>query len=251
VSVVANAEERRACKVLGVRRWLSAIFVFASLVLLGGCQTDVTVRVNQITDGSGEVTVSLLLDREAVEQAGDLRSTLRTADLESAGWSVTGPVPRPPGGFVEYTVSKPFRNAGEAQLILTELSGEEGPFAQLVIDRTRSPLRVVSSITGEVDLTKGYDAFGDEVIARQFQSESKLGLSALDFTNRYDKPLEELVPLHLEVTLADQPTQRIDLVPGQRTPVELRLVRWNRLILLPIGGALIGLFGLALTLRRR
>ncbi len=217
---------------------------------LSGCQTQVGIRVNQITDGSGEVTVSLLLDREAAEQVTDLRSALRTADLEAAGWSVAGPVPRPPGGFVEYSVSKPFRNAGEAQLILTELTGEDGPFASLVIDRTRSPLRVVSSITGEVDLSGGYDAFGDELIARQFQNESKIGLTTADIQARYGKKLEELVPMHLEVTLADTPSQRIDLVSGQRTPLDLRVVRWNRLILFPMAAAVLGLVGLVISLRR-
>ncbi len=218
---------------------------------LSGCQTEVGIRVNQITDGSGEVTVSLLLDREAAEQASDLRTALRTADLEAAGWSVAGPVPRPPGGFVEYSVSKPFRNAGEAQLILTELTGEAGPFASLIIDRTRSPFRVVSSITGEVDLSDGYDAFGDEVIARQFQNESKIGPTVADIQARYGKTLAELVPMYLEVTLADTPTQRIDLVSGQRTPLDLRVVRWNRLILFPMAAAVLGLVGLAISLRRR
>ncbi len=228
-----------------------SLIALIALGWLSGCQTQVGIKVNQITDGSGEVTVSLLLDRDAAEQSSDLRSALRTADLEAAGWSVAGPVPRPPGGFVEYSVSKPFRNAGEAQLILSELTGEDGPFASLIIDRTRSPLRVVSSITGEVDLSAGYDAFGDEVIARQFQTDSKIGLIVADIQARYGKKLDELVPMHLEITLAGRPMQRIDLVSGQRTPLDLRVVRWNRLILFPMGAAVVGLLGLLASLRRR
>ena len=235
----------------GVRRLLIALVALIAAVGLSGCQTQVGVRVNQITDGSGEVTVSLLLDREAAEQSGDLRVALRTADLVSAGWSVTGPVNRPPGGFVEYAVSKPFRNAGEAQLILSELTGEDGPFSGLTIDRTRSPLRVVSSLKGEIDLSGGYDAFGDEVIARQFQNESKIGPTVADIKARYGKGLDALVPLHLDVTLADSPMQRFDLVAGQRTPLDVRVVRWNRLILFPMGAALLGLVGLLISFRRR
>jgi hypothetical protein len=233
-----------------LRKFSPLLFGLVAAMVLTGCKTDVTVRINQIVDGSGEVTVTLLLDREAAEQSGDLRKALRTKDLEAAGWAVSGPVPRPPGGLVAYTLNKPFRNAGEAQLILTELSGEQGPFGSLTIDRTRSPLRIVSKLLGSVDLTKGYDTFGDELIARQFQTDSKLGLMTEDFQKHYGKPIEELVPLHLDVSFAGTDEQHFDLVSGRSTSIAIRTVRWNRIILFPMGAAVVGLFGFFLSFRR-
>jgi hypothetical protein len=224
----------------------------AAMVLLTGCQTDVTVRVHQVLDGSGDVTVTLSLDREAAQQSGDLRKVVRTADLERAGWNVTGPsTPAASDGSVTYQLTKPFRNSGEAQLILVELSGEEGPFSKLVVDRTRSPLRIVNSMKGAVDLSNGFDAFGDQVIARQFQTDSPLGLSAEDIQKRFNQPLEKLVPLHLDVQFNEDPPQRFELIPGQRNPVSVRSVAWNRIVLFPMGAALLGLVGLGVSFRRR
>ncbi len=284
-----------------VSRWLqqqgrarvARLFMVAvASVVMAGCKTDVTVGVRQVLDGSGDVTVTLVLDREAAAQSGDLRKVLRTADLEGAGWDITGPftatastdvsaqpTTQPsstvagaaadttggptvdPGGIVEtfvpeagsvsYVLTKTFRNSGEAQLILTELSGEDGPFSSLVVDRTRSPLRIVSSMKGAVDLTKGYDAFGDQVIARQFQTESPIGLSAEDIQKRFNKPLEELVPLHLTVQLNNEARRTIALPSGQRTPVAVRSVAWKRWVLFPMGAALLSLVALGISFRRR
>jgi hypothetical protein len=244
-----------------VMRWLlrhgpvvraRMIVLLASAAILAGCQTDVTVGVRQVLDGTGEVTVTLLLDREAAQQSGDLRKIVRTADLEGAGWDITGPsTPSATDGSVTYLLTKTFRNSGEAQLILVELSGEEGPFNSLVVDRTRSPLRITNSISGAVDLSKGYDAFGDQVIARQFQTESPLGLNAQDIQKRFNRPLEELVPLHLDVQFNDEPLRRVELKSGQRTAVSVRSVVWNRLVLFPMGAAGLGLVGLLISFRRR
>jgi hypothetical protein len=232
--------------------WGRALLFIATVSLLAGCQTDVTVRVHQVLDGTGEVTVTLLLDREAAQQSGDLRKVLRTSDLEGAGWAIAGPTaPSAVDGSISYSLTKTFRNSGEAQLILVELSGEDGPFSTLTIDRTRSPLRIVSRIDGAVDLTKGYDAFGDQVIARQFQTESPLGLNADDIRKRFNQPLEKLVPLHLDLQFNEEPSQRIELISGQRNAVSLRSVAWNRIVVFPMGAAVLGLLGLAISFRRR
>jgi hypothetical protein len=233
----------RKCAVL-----LTAV---ASLLVLAGCQTSVTVRINQLLDGTGDVTVTALLDREAVEQGGDLRAVLQLQDLEAAGWSTAGPVPRPPGGFVAYTATKSFRNSGEAQLIIEELTGDTGPFSGLVLDRTRSPLRIVSSIKGQVDLSGGYEVFGDEGIAQVFQSESKLGVSVADIEARYGAKIQELLPLAIEMNIEGSELQRIDLPAGVATPVSLRSVTWNRVILFPLGAIALGILGLIISFRRR
>jgi hypothetical protein len=81
----------RWLKQQGRTRMARLFMVAVAAVLMAGCQTDVTVGVRQVLDGTGDVTVTLLLDREAAAQSGDLRKVLRTADLEGAGWDITGP----------------------------------------------------------------------------------------------------------------------------------------------------------------
>jgi hypothetical protein len=233
------------------RKCAALLSVAVSLLVLSGCQTAVTVRINQLLDGTGDVTVTALLDREAVEQAGDLRAVLQLQDLEAAGWSTAGPVPRPPGGFVAYTATKSFRNSGEAQLIMEELTGDDGPFSGLVLDRTRSPLRIVSSVKGQVDLTSGYEVFGDEGISQVFQSESKLGVSVEDIEARYGSDMDDLLPLSIEMNIEGSELQRIDLPAGVATPVSLRSVTWNRLILFPLAAIAMGVLGLLISFRRR
>jgi hypothetical protein len=233
---------------MGSTRWAPLV---VALLLAAGCQTNVTVAFVQASDGSGSVTVGLLMDRAAAEAAGDLRSALRVDDLQSAGWQVAGPVPKPPGGFVEFSVSKAFRNSGEAQLVLDELTGSEGPMSGLVADRTRSPLRIVSSLRGEVDFAKGYEAFGDPILAEHFQSPSQLGVKEEDIQAKYGKPLAELMPITLTVAYGDGVPQKFPLVPGQRIAVDARSVMWNWLVLFPMAAAGLGFVALVGSFARR
>jgi hypothetical protein len=235
---------------LSFRASFRALLLIVLVVVASGCQSQITVRINEDLDGTGDVTVTLLLDREAVEAAGDFRAVLRMDDLQAAGWATAGPVPRPPGGFVAYTATKSFRNSGEAQLIFEELTGPEGAFSGLVIDRTRSPLRIVTSLRGTVDLSKGYQQFGDDGIAQVFQSDSALGVTPEEIADRYGKPLDQLVTLRMEVAFPNADVQTIELPVSQQIPVSIRQVVWNRLILFPLIAAGVGLFGLIIALRR-
>lgn len=218
--------------------------------LLAGCQTSVDVAVKQNLNGSGEVRVALALDNEAAAQAGDLQRTLRLNDLQAAGWRVIGPTPGA-GGTVSLQVVKAFQNAGEANLVMAELSGQDGIFSRLVVERNRSPVRVSFSVQGDIDFTKGYETFGDDAIGRAMLSSSQIGLDPQLIQDRYGKPLDQLLPLTFTVELPGTVPKTYQLVPGQVSKVSSSSGRWNLMVLAPIGVFAFGLLYFMARLRAR
>ncbi|MET0489938.1 MAG: hypothetical protein ABW143_06875, partial [Acidimicrobiales bacterium] len=61
---------------------------------------DATTRVEVAEDGSGTVTVEVVLDQEAADRVPDLAAQLRVRDLRQTGWEITGPEPADGGGVV-------------------------------------------------------------------------------------------------------------------------------------------------------
>lgn len=223
-------------------------------ISLASCRTNVDVAIKQNLDGTGEVRVTLDLDAEAARQAGDLKRTLRVADLESAGWRLIGPTTDDTTGTMRFAAAKSFRNPGEATLAINQLTGDDGPFGQLVVDRSRTPVRISSSVSGDLDFTKGYDAFGDEVIAQTMQSTSPLGNDPVVFSDRFGAPIEQLLPITLSVELPGALPEKINLVPGQIVKVSTKSAVWNTRVLAPMAAFAIGfvsLVGLGLRANRR
>lgn len=194
--------------------------------VLAGCRTDVTVSVSQRLDGAGRVTVRAVLDRDAASKAGDLNTLVRLGDLQARGWQVVGPAPLPPGGRVEFRAEKAVSSPEQAQAALAEISGTDGPFGRLRVTRARSVVAVRSSVSGPVDLRGGYPAFGDELLARQLSSSTALGVDPQEVLRQYGHPIEELVPLHLEVAVPGRAIT-YDLVPGQSLDVAVSSTTWN------------------------
>ena len=64
-------------------------FLIASVALLG-CNTNADVVVDLAEDGSGTVSVDVVLDAEASAAIGGADG-LALGDLEGTGWQVTGP----------------------------------------------------------------------------------------------------------------------------------------------------------------
>ena len=193
---------------------------------LAGCRTDVTVSISQRLDGSGRVSVRAVLDRDAVSRAGDLTTLFRLDDLRARGWQVVGPAPYPPGGRVEFRAEKYVGTPQQTQLALAEIGGDGGPFAGLGVTRRRTPLSVRSAVEGQVDLTAGYAAFGDPRLAQQLASGTQLGVDPAEVARQFGAPLEQLVPLHLDVELPGV-RRSFDLRPGQTVQVAVSSSTWN------------------------
>jgi hypothetical protein len=146
---------------------------------LSACQATLRVGVDTHGDGSGLVTVTVLLDQDAAKTIPDLAQQLRTSDLQKAGWKITGPTPAQNNG-VQVTATKPFRSPSEAILVLGELSGGApgngaGPFNGFRIDQHHGFLTTKTTFHGVVDLTCGLRCFGDAQLQQQLGA-SDLGI---------------------------------------------------------------------------
>ena len=105
-------------------------------------------------DGSGVVTVAVVLDAEAAAKVGDLSKVVAVDDLTKSGWKVHGPGPaptvlaamadaglvaRPSNGWpktsVAIAVSHPFADVAAANAILASISGPNGPLHAVRITR--------------------------------------------------------------------------------------------------------------------
>lgn len=130
------------------------------LLVLTACQVRVTAGIDVGADGDGTVWAAVGLDAEAVRNVGDLAAALRVDDLRAAGWTVEGP--RQEGdGLTWVRAARPFSETEEARLALSQLSGPDGPFRDLVFERERSFLRTSTRLSGSVDLSGGLAGFAD------------------------------------------------------------------------------------------
>jgi hypothetical protein len=151
------------------------------IVLLAGCGVTTTVGVRVAANGSGDVSVKLVLDRQAVTQVGGLVGQLRTSDLVDAGWVVTGPMARPDGGEV-VTVTHLFTRVGQVRPLLAEVassgSGLPAPFV-LNLKRSGTAVRMTTVAGGRVNLRCGLSCFGDSALQKTFGSQ--VGVNASGF----------------------------------------------------------------------
>ena len=157
------------------------------LALFAGCQTDASVIVDLHANGSGVVRVQVVLDAQAVGKVGDLSEILSVDDLKKAGWTLTGPgqanrvvreagalavgggatsTPGYPAGSVGIVLSRRFANVGQANMILASLSGPKGPLSNVHLTRSTSFSATKLSATGTVDLSNGFETFGDAPLSK-------------------------------------------------------------------------------------
>lgn len=134
-------------------------------IVATACQVRTEVALDVRADGSGSVTVSVGLDRDALSRGPDLGQALRLDDLRATGWRVSGPVPDD-SGFSVVRVTKPFSGPGEAAVALAEIAGPGGAFRDFRITAGRSFARSTVAFAGVVDLRAGLAAFSDSQLAR-------------------------------------------------------------------------------------
>lgn len=198
-----------------------------ALVFLGGCRADLTVAVRATAEGDGDVSATVSLDQEAMEQVQDLAGQLRLDDLKEAGWSVAGPAPAP-GGRTEVRAEKDFASPAEATRLLQELSGPRGPFGSLSLTRDRSLLETRTSLTGTVDLAGGLAAFSDDVLEEKLGG-LPLGVDLAQLEAELGKPLAEVFGFRLTTDLPGEvegPTEWTVRL-GDTTPVKAVAEKWN------------------------
>ncbi len=160
-----------------------------------GCEIDVGVGVDVAEDGSGEVEVAVTLDPDAAGRVTDLAGQLRVEDLVAAGWTVEGPTPRP-GGSVVVTAAKPFVDLDDADEVLEEVSGVDGPFQGFELRREQSFFTTSYHFVGEVDLSDGIEGFSDAGLRQRLEG-SGFGLGTAEIEELTGAPVGET--FHFEV----------------------------------------------------
>ncbi len=175
----------------------AATLVAVVLVGVTGCRTDASVDVSLHADGSGVVTVAVVLDAEAVAKVGDLSKVVSVDDLTKSGWKIQGPGPapsvltnmadaglvdRPSGGWPKTSVaiaaSRPFTDVAEANTILASISGPNGPLRAVRVTRSTSFASTKLGATGTVDLSKGLDGLGDAALTKALGGDTPSTLAA-------------------------------------------------------------------------
>lgn len=129
--------------------------------LLSSCRVDGTVQLQVNRNGSGEVIVTVVADRAVVAAEPGVLTDFRSQDLIAAGWSITGPETLD-NGSAQVIVRKSFRNPEEATNILSQINGPKGPLKNVVISRAGKDTNSTWTLTGQVDIDGGLEAFVDD-----------------------------------------------------------------------------------------
>jgi len=125
------------------------------MLLAAACKVDTTVTVTMHDDGSGVVSVTAVLDPDAVKAVesggGKLEDRVRLGDLAKAGWTVQ-PWARATDGSAQITLTKPFASPEQATAILKEINGTAGPLRDVAVSRDAGTFSTSYSTTGTIDL---------------------------------------------------------------------------------------------------
>ncbi len=228
-------------------RSLRLLPCLAAVVLASACEVRTAVTVDVEEDGSGAVEVAAGLDDDALSRvpdldddgtsdSADLAALVRTDDLVAAGWSVDGPDPDD-DGLTWVRVTKPFGTPEEADAVLAEVAGPDGPLRDLHVTRSESFGRTELAFSGTADLRGGLEAFGDAGLAAALDGEP-LGEDAAAIEARIGRPLAEAVPVEITAHLAgDDVTWTPRLGEG---PLDMAsdstLYHWPALTLVVVAG---------------
>jgi hypothetical protein len=227
--------------------------VLAAIVLLvGGCRLSADVLVRVDPDGSGEVTVTLDLDREAAERLGPA-DQLDVEDLELRGWRVDAPVIGDDGLTV--VARRPFAAPEELAPLLEDITGPDGPLGDV-------QLRVESSQLGtEYQLAGALTSTGDPAVVSDPELTALLGGLPLGRTPEElaavgaDRPDAATLTLRVVLPGADEAQWSVPLTGGQPASVVVdessNVLSTTRIVgLLAVVGLLVAAVVVALRSRR-
>ncbi|MET0910248.1 MAG: hypothetical protein ABWZ99_12315 [Ilumatobacteraceae bacterium] len=142
-------------------RNLGRLGLFAAALVLVGCRLDVAVDTTVTADGTGEVVVTGVVDKDVVDRVPGLSGSLVLDDATAAGWVVEGPVGTEDGGLT-VTLRHPFTTVQEAANLLNSLGP---PFGNVVFEYAATDDDVTVTLTGTLSLPGGtWDAFGDQAM---------------------------------------------------------------------------------------
>jgi hypothetical protein len=246
------------------RRFVVVALAAGLVLLLVGCQMNVTVDTVVNDDGSGTVTIGLGLDDKALTRAGNLDATLHVDDLKTVGWQIT-PAAKLDDGFTWVHASHPFANPDELASLMRQFSGGAGAFRDFELTKDDGLTSTTWNLTGTVDLTPGLDQFGDSELADALGGD-RFGGNVEAIQREEGKPATQMMALDLSVkvpgadkqdfrpTFADPKPTQIDVkgvVAKPVGPIPLPTDGGSLVVYVVVAVALIGAVVMLFVLRRR
>jgi hypothetical protein len=200
---------------------LRLVFVALAVCLLAtACKVDTTVSIDVHKDGSGVVTVTAVLDPDAVKATeaggGKLEDRVRLADLPKAGWTVQ-PWNRAADGSAQLVLSKPFHSTAEVAGILREVSGTTGPLRDVSVTRDAGLFSTTYSASGTVDLQKLQTGLTTDPAVVAALSNQQVDVNAIDQALLAD--IRDAFGLKVQVSLPGG-TTTINGTSGKTTAID-------------------------------
>ena len=172
------------------------LLLLAGVLVLAGCRVDATTTVEVADDGSGTVTVEVVLDQEAAARVPDLAEQLRIRDLRRTGWTVEGPT-EADGGGVTVTATKEFFEPEQLGVVLDEIGGLSGE-----LSRERTFGTTSYDFEGTLDLSRGIRTFSDRQLTRLLDG-FPIGQDPAELEAELGAPLSELSSFTFELSLPE------------------------------------------------
>lgn len=218
-------------------------------LLLSACRIDTTVSMRVERDGSGEVTVLIVANKDIVDQAPGLSEDLDFADLVNVGWEVEGPTATTEGGL-QVVLTHPFENESQATAVLMQLNGERGPFRDVALTRSGEARDSLWTLSGRLEVTGGLQAFADDQLVEIVGGtpyQATVDKAGLDLGKAIGLTFRATLPGDVKTTTGFvEGTELTWRVATDGTPVDLATTTENVDVVGTIGGV-IGFVGRALT----
>lgn len=144
---------------MGARVLRTAALVAMALVV-ASCQATAAVDLQIQPNGQGTLSLVVTADQNMIAAAPGLAESLSLSDAQDAGWEVS-PVAPDAQGRLQVRLWHDFDTPEEANLLLGQLSGAEGPFRGLKITRDRDGGRSTWTLNGELVLDNGLSSLAD------------------------------------------------------------------------------------------
>lgn len=187
--------------------WRKSALVALALVLLSACRVDTTVDVRVDEDGSGEVTVEVVADAEAVALVPDAPNALQLHDLSEAGWTVDSSTVDAAGSLT-VTISKRFPSSDALGGVLAEIAGEDVIFEGFTLIKEHSfdviglgPAKTDYKLSGSINPTFDVEQLGD-VFAEGLPP---LGRTADSIEADFEGDFEDVLGLTVRARLPEAP----------------------------------------------
>ena len=172
------------------------------VIVLSACRVDTVVTLDVNENGSGTLSIVTTADADVVAQTPDLVGDLNFDDVKAAGWIVAEPTTTSEGGL-QLSMTHNFSNPADATLLMSQISGEFGPFKEMHLLRTGKDTDSTWTLTGTLEVNGGLDAFADPALLKTIGASpysATLANSDLDIGEAVGIEFRALLPGSIEST---------------------------------------------------